>query len=74
MSEKESPKEHEVTLQFSNSLTRDIRFVLEPWGESYMFRPDDELVIRAIGPDSGIPEIDLTNEAITIYGWVDSTV
>ena len=69
---KDRPKLQDVTLRFTNSKSREVSFVLEPWGEIYSLKPADEIVVVFRGPPRLEPEIDLEDETITAYGWTGS--
>jgi hypothetical protein len=62
-----------ISLRFFNSKKRKLSFGLEPWGESYTFDADEEVQVIATGPASGVPEIVLEDEGVTIWCWPGST-
>jgi hypothetical protein len=64
---------YEVTLRLFNTKRDATNFVLEPWGEVYVFSPGDELEVRMKAPEPGVPEVDVTDEALTVFGWAGST-
>jgi hypothetical protein len=66
--------EREVTLRLVHFGTSAIRFVLEPWGEVYSFAPQDVFVVQARGPEPADPEVAYEEGAVTVSGWVGSTV
>jgi hypothetical protein len=73
-STKDKQVKHEVMLRFFNSTEREVSFVLEPWGETYPFGVDDEYVVIARSPLAGAPDVDLTEDGITVSGWAGSTM
>jgi hypothetical protein len=66
-------KMHEVRLKVLNSKGKRVNFVLEPWGEIYDFDPSDEFLVVIQGPAEGIPEVDINDESVMVYGWSGST-
>ncbi len=63
-----------LAMTVRNSRDREIGFVLEPWGEVYALQPGDVLQLEFDGPSDGEPEVDVEEEAITVWGWSGSTV
>jgi hypothetical protein len=63
-----------VHLRLTNSTGRKTSFVLEPWGDVHEFAPADEFLVVFTGPSPGDPQIDLTDEATTVWSWTGSTV
>ena len=57
-----------------NSKAHPISLVLEPWGEVFPLAPDELVIALAIGPDSDGPEVEMTEEAITLHCWTGSTI
>lgn len=57
-----------------NPSGREIRVVLEPWGDAYVMPRGATLTIVARAPEPGVPEFDVRDGAIVIFGWVGSTI
>jgi len=57
-----------------NSRTISTRFDLEPWGEQFEIPPGEKFIVVANGPEHGDLEVEFTNDRITVFGWVGSTV
>ena len=57
-----------------NSKNHGVTFVLEPWGDVYEMAPGDQYLVIFTGPMPAEPEVDLTDDAITVYGWTGSMV
>jgi hypothetical protein len=64
----------ELSLRVVNSRDETLSFVLEPWGDVHDFGPGDQITLVFQGPPGDVPEVDVTNEAVTVYGWTGSTV
>ena len=64
----------ETRIRVINSKEHDVTFVLEPWGDVYEMAPRDEFVVVFHGPTPAEPEVDLTEDSITVYGWTGSMV
>jgi hypothetical protein len=47
--------EHEPRLAITNSSTRLLEVLLEPWGEDYWLKPDEGIAIIAVGSDGPAP-------------------
>ena len=71
---KSAKKDTETSLRVINSQAHDISFVLEPWGDVYEMGPGDQYVVVFSGPAPAEPEVDLTDNSITVYGWTGSMV
>ena len=71
---KSGKKEQETRLRVINSKAHGVTFVLEPWGDIYDMAPEDEFVVVFLGPGPAEPEVDLTEDAVTVYGWTGSMV
>ena len=54
--------------------TRRMPLYLEPWGEEFHCAPGDTLQIVGRGPQSDVLEIEVGDDAITVYGWSGSVV
>jgi len=66
------------SIRVRNPSARNIDLLLEPWGEHHVLSGQQTVRIMAAGPLSANPndvlEIEIGNDAITIYGWSGSTV
>jgi hypothetical protein len=71
---KATKKAQDTRLRVINTKTHNVNFVLEPWGNIYEMAPADEYVVVFRGPSPAEPEVELTDDAVTVYGWTGSTV
>jgi hypothetical protein len=69
---KESTRLQTVKLRIVNWRNVEIRFVLEPWGESYPFAPEDQFVVEFEGPPPADPEVVDEEQSVTVWGWAGS--
>jgi hypothetical protein len=67
-----SSSEYTVTLEFSNSRSVPLAFVLEPWGSVYELPPGGTFELRLKGP-AGVPQVESSDDAIIVYAWPSST-
>jgi hypothetical protein len=65
---------HEFSMRLSNARDRELSLILEPWGDIVAIQPDDEVLVVFLGPvpTSDIPEIEVTDDSMTVYGWTGS--
>ena len=64
----------EVRLLIINTKGFPVAFHLEPWGEVYELRPEEQVSLVYRGPEGGYPEVAVGEDAIETWGWVGSTV
>jgi hypothetical protein len=64
----------EVRLLVVNTKSVTVTFVLEPWGETYELRPEEQVSLVYRGPEGGYPEVAVGDDVIETWGWVGSTV
>ena len=63
-----------MRLRVVNSQSRAITFCLEPWGELYDMPPDAIFEVVGRGPEGDSLELEVSSDAITVYGWAGSIV
>ena len=64
--------EQEVTFRLRT--TRPIRIYLEPWGNEFDCPADTTLQIVGRGPKGDTLELEVGDDAVTVYGWPGSIV
>jgi len=64
--------EQEIVLQLTNDRGKELRFILEPWGEEFVFAPRTSIRLIARGPRDDGPEITYEEDAVTYWGWTGS--
>ena len=70
-----SAKKESVTrVTVINSKQQNLTFFLEPWGDEYEMRPEDRFVLLFYGPNPGDPEVVVSEDGVTVWGWTGSTV
>ena len=77
MPTRKTQKENELrefSMRLSNARGKELSLILEPWGDIVSFQPGDEILLVFLGPvpTSDLPEIELTNDSMTVYGWTGS--
>jgi hypothetical protein len=60
------------TLALRNSLGSKVMVHLEPWGDQFSVEPGAILEVEMSGPTGGCLEIEVSEGAITVYGWEGS--
>jgi hypothetical protein len=63
-----------TTVNVVNKNDSPLRLVLEPWGREYELDPGAGQWFEFDGPDAGLIEVRTSPEAMTVYGWVGSSV
>ena len=71
---KASKKENEVSLRVINAKEHNVTFQLEPWGDVYPMAPKDEFVVHFVSAEFAEPEVEMTEDAIVVYGWTGCLV
>jgi hypothetical protein len=63
------------TIKYTNSSSRKVSIILEPWAEEYGIEPlvSVEIVGRGGPPTEGI-DIESHDDAIVIYAWRECTI
>ena len=64
----------QLSLRLRNSRTCTVELRLEPWGEACELEPGAVVDVLASDTAGPLLEIDCGDTAITVYGWVGSTV
>lgn len=62
------------TLHYRNSTVEVVKLILEPWGENYSLAPNDAIEVVGEGEEDGYFEMEQTQDALFIFGWVGSIV
>jgi hypothetical protein len=65
-------KQRSFKIRFTNKSSTNLVFRLEPWGDEVTLNPESFVTIDAYGPENGYPEVEVSHEQITYYGWVGS--
>ena len=60
------------SIRLRNSLSAEMTFYLEPWGEEYSMPSGATFDILAKGPSGGSLEVELADNHIIVVGWPGS--
>jgi hypothetical protein len=64
--------EYAIAIRLVNLRSTSTTFLLEPWGEEYAMPPGAAFVLVARGPEKGFPEIEFSDDHITVSAWSGS--
>ena len=65
---------HKLSIHISNSFTRDLVVLLEPWGYQYSVPQGKTYKVEAEGPEGDTFHLEFGDGNVTVFGWDGSVV